>query len=61
MPLCLPASPPRTLVVSMRLSGPSCVGVGTEVLEETVNSSVVAFVTGMRELDVACRFAVDFG
>ena len=61
MPLCLPASPPRTLVVSVRLSGPSCIGVGTKILEETVNSSVVVLVTGMCELDVACRSAVDFG
>ena len=42
-------------------SGPSCIGVGTKVLEETVNSSVVVLVTGMCELDVACRSAVDFG
>ena len=61
VPLCLPASPPRTLVVSVPLSGPSCIGVGTKVFEETVNSSVVVLVTGMCELDVVCRFAVDLG
>ena len=60
-PLCLPASPPRTLVVSVPLSGPFCVGVGTKVFEETANSSVVVLVTGMCELDVVCRFAVDSG
>ena len=61
MPVCLPASPPRTLVVSVPRSGPFCVGVGTKVSEEIVNSSVVVLVTGMCELDVVCRFAVDLG